>query len=80
MAHEQLAALAARHGLELLGVTDAAPLAEDRARMEESVAAGRMGSMDWMGGDRPRLATNPRTLDRGARSVIAVAAPYAGAD
>ncbi len=32
--------------------------------MEASVAAGRMARMGWMGGDRPRLATDPR----GARS------------
>jgi len=48
--------------------------------MEESVAAGRMARMGWMGGDRPRLATDPRALDSTARSVIVVAAPYAGAD
>lgn len=80
MTHDDLAALAARHGLELLGVTDATPLPEDRARMQESVAAGRMARMGWMGGDRPRLATDPRALDPEARSVIVVAAPYAGAD
>ncbi|HEY7332595.1 MAG TPA: QueG-associated DUF1730 domain-containing protein, partial [Candidatus Limnocylindria bacterium] len=79
-ARARLAALAARHGLEVVGVTDAAPLPEDRARMEESVAAGRMGRMGWMGGDRPRLATEPRAHDPAARSVIVVAAPYAGRD
>ena len=77
---ERLAELAARHGLELVGVTDAGPLPEAREHMEESVAAGRMARMDWMGGDRPRLATDPRALDPAARSVIVVAAPYAGAD
>ena len=49
----RLAELAARHGLDLVGVTDAAPLPADRERMEESVAAGRMGRMGWMGGSRP---------------------------
>ncbi len=77
---ERLGELAARHGLELIGVTDAGPLPDARARMEESVAAGRMARMDWMGGDRPRLATDPRAQDPAARSVIVVAAPYAGAD
>ena len=47
---ERLAELAARHGLELVGVTSAEPLPDDRARMDESVAAGRMGRMGWMGG------------------------------
>jgi epoxyqueuosine reductase len=76
----RLAELAAAHRLQLVGVADAAPLPEDRARMEESVAAGRMARMGWMGGDRPRLATDPRGHDPAARSVIVVAAPYVGAD
>jgi len=76
----RIADLASRHGLELVGVTDAAPLPDDRARMEASVAAGRMGLMGWMGGSRPGLATDPASQDPTARSVIVVAAPYAGAD
>jgi epoxyqueuosine reductase len=76
----QLAELAAAHGLELVGVTDASPLPEARARMEASVAAGRMARMDWMGGDRPARATEPRAHDPQARSVIVVAAPYVGSD
>lgn len=77
---ERLTELAARHGLELVGVTDAGPLPEARERMEQSVAAGRMARMEWMGGARPRLATDPRALDPAARSVIVVAAPYVGSD
>ena len=77
---ELLSELAARRGLELVGVTTADPMPEDRARIEESVAAGRMGRMGWMGGSRPLRATDPRSHDPEARSVIVVAAPYAGAD
>ena len=77
---KRLGELAARHGLELVGVTDAEPLPEARARMEESVSAGRMARMEWMGGDRPRVATEPRSHDAEARSVIVVAAAYAGED
>jgi epoxyqueuosine reductase len=77
---ELVAELARRHGLELLGVTSAEPLPDDRLRMDESVAAGRMGRMEWMGGERPSRATDPRTHDPSARSVIVVAAPYAGGD
>jgi epoxyqueuosine reductase len=80
MSRARVAALAARHGLELVGVTDAEPLPADRERMEASVAAGRMGRMDWMGGDRPARATDPRVHDVAARSVIVVAAPYVGRD
>ncbi len=71
---------AARHGLDLVGVTPAEPLDEDRARMAESVAAGRMARMGWMGGERPAIATDPRHHDPEARSVITVAAAYVGAD
>ena len=77
---ERLAELARRHGLELVGVTSAEPLPDDRVRMEASVAAGRMAHMGWMGGERPSRATDPRSHDRMARSVIVVGAPYAGAD
>ena len=77
---ERVAELARRHGLELLGVASAEPLPDDRARMEESVAAGRMARMEWMGGERPSRATDPRAQDPTARSVIVVAAPYAGSD
>jgi epoxyqueuosine reductase len=76
----RLAEMAARHGLELVGVTDASPLPDDRRRMEASVAAGRMGRMEWMGGERPARATDPRAHDAAARSVVVVAAPYAGVD
>ena len=76
----RIADLAARHGLELVGVTDASPMPDDRARMEASVAARRMGLMGWMGGERPAIATDPTTLDPRARSVLVVAAPYAGSD
>jgi epoxyqueuosine reductase len=80
MIRARLAEFATRHGLELVGVTDASPLPEARAHIEESVAAGRMARMGWMGGERSRLATSPRDHDPRARSVIVVAAPYAGAD
>lgn len=76
----RVAQLASERGLELVGVTDAGPLPDARRHMEESVAAGRMARMDWMGGARPALATEPERHDPEARSVIVVAAPYAGAD
>ncbi|HEX2222095.1 MAG TPA: tRNA epoxyqueuosine(34) reductase QueG [Candidatus Limnocylindria bacterium] len=76
----RIAALAARHGLELLGVAPAEPLPGVEDRLREAVSAGRMARMDWMGGDRPLLAADPRRHDPAARSVIVVAAPYAGRD
>ena len=74
----RVAALAARHGLELVGVTTAEPLPDARAHLETAVAAGRMARMDWMGGDRPWRATTPAAHDPRARSVVVVAAPYVG--
>ncbi len=76
MLRDRLSDLAARHGLELVGVAPAEPMPEVRERMAESVDAGRMGTMGWMGGERPRLASDPRAHDPAARSVIVVAAPY----
>jgi epoxyqueuosine reductase len=75
---ERLEQLARRHGLQLVGVTDASPLPDDRARIEDSVAAGRMGDMGWMGGSRAATATDPRRHQADARSVVVVAASYAG--
>ena len=75
-----LAAAARRQGLELIGVTTAAPAVDDRRRMEGAVAAGRMARMGWMGGDRAAVATDPARNDPSARSVIVVAAPYAGSE
>ncbi|MDQ2935526.1 MAG: tRNA epoxyqueuosine(34) reductase QueG [Chloroflexota bacterium] len=75
-----LAALAERHGLSLLGVAPADPLPEARQHLADAVAAGRMGTMGWMGGERPAIASNPRIHQPEARSVILVAAPYASGD
>jgi len=51
-----LSELAERHGLSLLGVAPADPLPEARQHLAEAVAAGRMGMMGWMGGERPEIA------------------------
>ena len=75
-----LAALAERHGLSLLGVAPADPLPDARQHLADSVAAGRMGSMGWMGGERPAIASDPRIHQPEARSVIMVAAPYTSGD
>ena len=80
MKRERLAELAARHGLELVGVAHAEPLPEVRQRMEDAASSGRMATMGWMGGERPAIASDPRRLRPDARSVIMLAAPYAGRD
>jgi epoxyqueuosine reductase len=80
MNRERLAALAERHGLEVVGVAPAAPLPEVRERLAEAVAAGRMGRMEWMGGERPTIASDPGRLWPEVRSLVMVAAPYVGAE
>lgn len=80
MSRDVIAAAAERHGLRLVGVASAEPLPEAERHLSEAAAAGRMATMGWMGGDRPALASDPRRHDPEARSVIVVAAPYAGAD
>jgi epoxyqueuosine reductase len=79
MGPDQLAALAARRGLDLVGVAPARPMPDASRRMAEALATGRMGTMGWMGGDRPAIAGDPRRLEPEAHSVIVVAAPYAAA-
>lgn len=78
MNREALAAVAQRQGLALVGVAPAEPLPEARQRMAEAVATGRMARMEWMGGERPAIATDPRRLSPAVRSVAVFAAPYAG--
>ena len=79
-ARDRLATLVGRYGLELVGVAPADPLPEARAHLQDAVDAGRMARMDWMGGQRPAIATDPRAHDPATRSVIVVAASYAGHD
>jgi epoxyqueuosine reductase len=76
----RLSAVAERHGLALVGVAPADPLSEARWQMTDAVSAGRMATMEWMGGERPVIATEPQRLLPDARSVAVFAAPYTGAD
>ena len=75
-----LSELAQRHGLSLLGVAPADALPEARQHLADAVAAGRMGTMGWMGGERPEIASAPRMQQPEARSVILVAAAYNSGD
>ena len=78
---ERLEALAKRHGLHLVGVTSAAADARrPRSAWRRASPPAAWVGMGWMGGSRPAQATDPRRHDPDARSVIAVAAPYVGAE
>lgn len=80
MNRARLGAVAERHGLALVGVAPAEPLPDARRHMTDAVAAGRMATMEWMGGERPVIATDPRRLSPEARSVAMFAAPYTATD
>jgi epoxyqueuosine reductase len=62
-------------GFQKVGVARAAPLAEERARLEEWLARGMHAAMGWMERDAARR-TDPRELLPGARTVVAVALNY----
>lgn len=56
-------------GFHKVGVVPAAPLPEERARLEEWLARGLQGEMRWM--ERaPEQRTDPRLVFAGARSVV----------
>ena len=71
--HDQLARLAAAHGFEVVGVTDAAVLADDLARLQAWADAGHGADLAYMTRNPPQRA-DPRTLLTSVKSVISVAA------
>jgi epoxyqueuosine reductase len=62
-------------GFHKVGVVPAAPLSDERARLEEWLRRGYHGEMNWMERD-PERRTDPREVMPGARSVVAVALNY----
>lgn len=62
-------------GFDLVGVAPAERLEEEGVRLEEWLAAGRHGSMEWMARD-PERRVDVRRLLPSARSVVVVAKNY----
>ena len=62
-------------GFHKVGIVPAAPLADERARLEEWLRRGYHGEMSWMARDPERRA-DPRLIFPGARSVVVVALNY----
>lgn len=62
-------------GFELVGISPALPLSDERERLKEWLARGYHGSMSWMARD-PEQRTDPRQIFPAARSVIVVALNY----
>ncbi|MGE0192601.1 MAG: tRNA epoxyqueuosine(34) reductase QueG [Planctomycetota bacterium] len=73
--HDRLARLAAAHGFEVVGVTDASVLGEDLARLRAWVDAGHGAELAYMTRNPPQRA-DPRTLLASVRSVVSVAVAY----
>ncbi|HEX9917742.1 MAG TPA: hypothetical protein VGA87_01175, partial [Pyrinomonadaceae bacterium] len=55
-------------GFHKVGIVPAAPLSDERARLEEWLRRGYHGEMNWMARDAERR-TDPRQVMPGARSV-----------
>lgn len=62
-------------GFSSVGIARALPLDDERARLEEWLARGFHGEMQWMSRDTARR-TDPRQLLASARSVVVVALNY----
>ncbi|HVG30695.1 MAG TPA: tRNA epoxyqueuosine(34) reductase QueG [Pyrinomonadaceae bacterium] len=67
--------LARGEGFHAVGVAPAAPLGEERARLEEWLRRGYHGGMRWMERDTEQR-TDPRLVFAGARSVVVCALNY----
>jgi epoxyqueuosine reductase len=68
--------LAAAAGLQVVGITDAAPFEELERFMVDHIARGHMTGMDWFTAQRARESTRPHTLHPTVRSIVSVAVPY----
>jgi len=66
---------AAELGFELAGIVPATPLVDERSKLNEWLARGYHGEMNWMARD-PSSRTDPRQLLPEARSVVVVANNY----
>ena len=73
---EALAACAHELGLELMGVTSAAPFLRGRQAALRRLRDGHMGELPWYTPERVWRGTRPAGLLPGARSVISVTLNY----
>ena len=66
---------ALREGFEKVGIVQAAPLDNERNKLNEWLGRGYHGDMRWMARD-PEMRADPRKLFPAARSVVVVAINY----
>jgi epoxyqueuosine reductase len=75
---QDVKAAAVEVGFDRVGVSDAEPLWEAEAAIQQRIADGHMAGLRWFTPERARLATRPQELLPGARSILALAASYLG--
>jgi epoxyqueuosine reductase len=63
-------------GFHLVGVTSPEPFFSAQSDIERWLAEGHNGEMVWLNAARARLATHPRDLLEGARSLVVVGVSY----
>ncbi len=71
----QIRQVAARAGLDAVGVTDTTPFAQARRAIDERKAAGLHAGM-WFTYGRPERSTTPEQILTGARSIVVCARTY----
>ena len=75
---EDVKAAAFDLGFDRAGISDASPLDAAETAIQARIADGHMDGLKWFTPERAHLATHPRSLLPGARSVVALAASYLG--
>ncbi|MFI5271919.1 MAG: tRNA epoxyqueuosine(34) reductase QueG [Ktedonobacterales bacterium] len=63
-------------GFDVIRVTSAEPFPEAERALKQRIASGLMDGLDWFTAERAEVASNPRALLPGARSVIALGTFY----
>lgn len=68
--------LAAEHGLTVSAVTSADPFPNVAVHLQQHIAAGHMDGLDWFTAERAQFSAEPRNLQPGAQSILAVGIAY----
>lgn len=72
----EIKALARAHGFHLARVTTAEPFAGLEPLLNERIAAGHLGGLDWFTPERAHIASAPQRLVPWARSILVLGVSY----
>ena len=75
---DDVKAAALEVGFDRVAISDAAPLHEAEAVIQQRIAEGHMDGLSWFTPQRAHVATHPEQLLPGAQSILALAASYLG--